>query len=240
MKKIAVLTFACAAFAVSCKQETPEKPKVTYTNSAKPKPEVKVDTAQIEVADLPIQIPGTNVLIHPVGDLSVYGNRPRYDASSSAGSAPNFQISNYDEGEITGYLRNLKFQQVGQDSLRILADKPVLIQTATYLRAVAEKTKNQIMAYTLADGDTNQDGKLDASDIKSLYLSGADGTRFTKMSADMQELIDWNLVESMNRLYFRTIEDTNKNGEFDKTDVVHYHFIDLAAKEWKVSDYNPL
>jgi len=73
-----------------------------------------------------------------------------------------------------------------------------------------------------------------------LYLSEISGNRFTKMSVDFQELVDWNLIESKSRLYFRTIEDTNKNGAFDKNDVLHYHFIDLTSKEWKVSDYNPI
>jgi hypothetical protein len=43
------------------------------------------------------------------------------------------------------------------------------------------------------DADTNRDGKLDSSDIKSLYLSEISGKRFTKVSMDLQELIDWNL-----------------------------------------------
>lgn len=224
----------------ACKQEAPEKPKVTYDNSAKSeKPAQNTDTTQIEIADLPIHIPGTNYLIHPVGDLNIYGAGKRYGSGSATNDA-GFTISNYSEGEIAGYLRNLKFQQIGSDSIRVLSKEPLLIQTATFLKSVAEKTKLQIMAYTLADMDTNKDGKLDASDIKSLYLSEVGGARFTKMSAEMQELIDWNLIESQNRLYFRTIEDTNKNGEFDKNDVVHYHYIDLAAKDWKVSDYKPI
>ena len=88
--------------------------------------------------------------------------------------------------------------------------------------------------------DKNEDGKLDASDIKSLYLSEVSGKRFTKVSTDFLELIDWNLIEPENRLYFRTIEDANKNGEFDKNDLMHYHFIDLSGKDWKVSDYKPV
>lgn len=242
MKRISIILCAILTLSiVSCKEETPEKPKVSYEAEAKSAKETPVaDTARIEVADLPIHIPGTNFLIHPVGDLSVAAGRPRYDASASAAGSPGFQISIYDEGEITGYLRNLKFQQIGQDSLSVLADKPVLIQTATYLRSVADKTKAQLMVYTLADADTNKDGKLDVSDIRSLYLSDMGGARFTKLSEDMQELIDWNLVESLSRLYFRTIEDTNKNGEFDKTDVVHYHYLDLTGKEWTVRDYQPV
>jgi hypothetical protein len=46
------------------------------------------------------------------------------------------------------------------------------------------------------DLDTNKDGKLDSSDIKCLYLSDISGKKFTKISADFQELIDWNLIES--------------------------------------------
>jgi hypothetical protein len=88
--------------------------------------------------------------------------------------------------------------------------------------------------------DTNKDVKLDDNDIKSLYLSDISGNRFTKISLDFQELIDWKVVESTNRLYYRTIEDTNKNGEFDKNDQVHYYFIDFSNKDWKSTEYKPI
>ena len=226
---------------VSCKNDT-EKPKVTYENTSKTsKAAAKVDTTQIEIADLPIHMQGTNYMIHPVGDLNIYGgsSKVRYDSASNVNDI-SFQISNYGENEITGYLRNFKFQEIGSDSLRTLTDKPVLIQTATYLRSVSEKTKQQLLVYTLADMDTNKDGRLDANDIKTLYISEISGERFTKISTDFQELIDWSLVESRNRLYYRSIEDTNKNGEFDKNDVVHYHFVELSDKDWKISDYSPI
>jgi hypothetical protein len=235
------LSVVLVALLCSCKEEPAEKPKVTYDAAKTEKAASKTDTTQIEIADLPIHIPGTNYLIHPVGDLNIYaGSSGAKYASETATNDIGFTISNYSEGEITGYLRNLKFQLIGSDSIKALSEKPLLIQSATFLKTVAEKTRQHIMVYTLADVDTNQDGKLDTNDIKSLYLSELGGGRFTKMSADMQELIDWNLIESQDRLYFRTIEDTNKNGEFDKNDVLHYHFIDLNAKDWKVSDYNPV
>lgn len=225
----------------SCKNEAPEKPKVSYDNSSKSKTSVKVDTTQIEIADLPIQMQGTNYLIFPVGDLNIFGGNSKsgYYSSSNANDV-RFRISNYGENEIAGYLRNLMFQEVGSDSIRSLTDKTVLIQTATFLKAVSDKTKQQIMVYTLADMDTNKDGKLDQSDIKSLYISEISGNRFTKISTDFHELIDWNLIESQNRLYFRTIEDANKNGEFDKNDIPHYHYVDLSNRDWKVSDYSPI
>ncbi len=224
---------------VSCKDEV-QKPKVIYDASNKAKVVTKTDSTQIEVADLPIQMQGTNYLIHPVGDLRVFerGSKARYGSSSV--NDVSFTISNLGEYEITGYLQNLKFQKVDSDSIRPLTDKPALILTATYLKPVADRTQNQVMVYTLADSDTNKDGKIDTSDIKTLYLSHISGENFTKISEDFQELVDWSLIESKSRLYFRTIEDTNQNGQFDKNDVLHYHYIDLASKKWEVKSYKPI
>jgi hypothetical protein len=223
----------------SCKEEI-EKPKVTYDASKVGKELTKADSTQIKIADLPIQMQGTDYLIHPVGDLSVYekGTKNRYGSSSV--NDLSFTISNASEYEITGFLQNLKFQKIGSDSIKALTDKPVLIQTATYLKTVSDKINKQIMVYSMMDLDTNKDGKLDVSDITTLYLSKISGDKLTKVSADFQELIDWNLIESQNRLYFRTVEDTNKNGKFDSKDVVHYNYIDLANKDWKVESYNPI
>lgn len=220
----------------SCKKEEAEKPKVIYENTSKAKPSVAVDTNQIEVADLPINMEGTNFLIHPIGTITGSGK----GIKSSADSDQSFTVSNYGEYQITGYLKNLKFQEIGKDSVYALTDKQVLIETATFLKNFSDKTKQQLMVYSLADMDTNKDGKLDNSDIKSLYISTISGQKFTKLSADFQELIDWKILESKSILYFRTIEDTNKNGEFDAEDNLQYHFVDLLSKDWKVSSYKPI
>jgi hypothetical protein len=231
------IAFVIIGTLVSCKDEV-QKPKVIYDAKSKAKEITNTDSTQIEVADLPIQMQGTNYLIHPVGDLRVFEKGSKRYGSSSVNDF-SFTISNLGEFEITGYLQNLKFQKIDSDSIRPLSDKPVLILTATYLKSIADKSLNQIMVYTLTDSDTNKDGKIDTGDIKTLYLSDISGDNFTKVSADLQELVDWNLIESNNRLYFRTIEDTNQNGQFDKNDVLHYNYIDLAAKKWDVKSYKP-
>ena len=240
MKKLHITLIGIAIlFLTSCKEEV-EKPKVTYDGASKTKVLIKVDSSQIQIADLPIQMEGTDYLIHPIADLSIRekGIKSRYGSSSV--NDLSFTISNYGEFEITGFLQNLKFQKIDSDSIKKLTDKPVLIQTATYLKSVADKTNNQIMVYTMVDMDTNKDGKVDTSDIKALYLSEISGEKFTKISYDFQELIDWKLIGSKNRLYYRTIEDTNKKGEFDKKDVINYYYIDLSKKEWKIIDYEPV
>lgn len=223
---------------VSCKKEV-EKPKVIY-NSTNDKSVAKVDSSQISIADLPIQMEGTHYLIHPVGDLRVYerGTKARYGSSSVIDLS--FTISNLGDEEVTGYLENLKFQKIDSDSIKALTDKPALILTATYLKGIADKTNSQILVYTMYDLDTNRDGKLDTSDIKALYLSDISGERFTKVSANFEELIDWSLIESKNRLYYRTVEDTNKNGQFDKNDVVHYNYINLLDSKWEAKSYDPI
>lgn len=228
-------TFLLVAM-VSCKKEEVEKPKVIYEDSAKSKPMEIVDTTQIEVADLPIALEGTSYLIHPIGQL----NREGKALKSSSDTEEGFTVSNYGEYQITGYLKNLKFQEIGKDTLTTLTTKPVLIETVTFLKALADKTKQQLLVYTLSDMDTNKDGKLNGEDIKSLYISTISGSKFTKLSADYQELVDWKMIESQHLLYFRTIEDTNKNGAFDSKDQMQYQYVNLKDGRWAVTAYHPI
>ena len=240
MKKLSIYIFPILILLVSCKEES-KKPKVIYEDAKAVVAPVKKDSTQIKIADLPIQMEGTSFLIHPMGEYSMTdGNSKTNSGSSSYDKDESFKVSNYSDYEITGYISNFKFQKIGSDSLHLLTEKPVLIQTVTYLKTVSDKTKQQVLVYTLADMDTNNDGKINSNDIKTIYLSDISGNKFTKIAADFFELIDWNLIESNSHLYFRTIEDINKNGAFDKTDKVHYHFVNLQNKDWKVEEYSPI
>ena len=225
---------------LNCKEEK-ETPKVTYENPTKTEIKtVAVDSSQIAIADLPIQMEGTSYLIHPIGDFRVYEGRSKSPYGTSNTDKVSFSISNYNRFELTGFLQNLKFQHIDSTELHLLTDKKVVITNVSYLNTVFEKSKKQLLVYTIVDMDTNRDKKLDADDIKGLYISTISGKNFTKLSENMGELIDWNLVESKNRLYFRTIEDTNQNGQFDKNDRINYHFVDLLSPEFTIENYNPI
>ena len=232
---IAIAGIICM-FTISCVKEK-EKPKVIY-DEGKAAAAKKADTSQIKVADLPVLMEGTKYLIHPVGDIRVYDDSNRSYGSSRTNSSASYAISNYNRYEITGYFENLKFQHIDSTAMTPLTDKKIQIQTATFLETMF--LKRQLLVYTLVDTDTNKDGKMDVNDIKALYMSEMGGKKFTKISSDMQELIDWNIIEAQNRLYFRTIEDINKNGAFDKTDLVHYHYVDLLGESWKPQAYEPV
>ncbi|ESU22815.1 hypothetical protein FEDK69T_17180 [Flavobacterium enshiense DK69] len=226
------------ALLASCKGEA-EKPKVIYEGEKNtPEKTVVKDSSQIKIADLPIYMEGSKYLIHAIGDVRVSAEGGSYGSSKT--NSMSYAISNYNRFELTGYFENLKFQHIDSTDLRPLTDKAVQIQTATYLNTIYDKSKQQILVYSLVDSDTNKDGKLDANDIKALYISTMSGQKFTKLSTELQELIDWSVVEVQNRLYFRTIEDINKNGAFDKNDKVNYHFVNLLSKDWAVETYEPI
>ena len=237
MKKIIqIISVLSILMFISCKEEA-EKPKLSYNKTDKKQAEQKQDTTKILVASLPIQFDLTDYLIYPVGNINSNYEWASKTYDSRSEETANFNISNSMDNEITGYLQNLKFQKTDSDSLISLTKKPLLIQTVSYLPIIAAKTRQQILVYLLADADTNEDGKLDLNDIKSLYLSDISGSKFTKISTVIQEVLDWKIIESKNRLYFRAVEDTNKNGKFDKTDKIHYNYINLLEKEWKAVEY---
>ena len=232
-----ILSFALFLSLVSCKQEQ-ETPKVSYEENKISQPSTPKDSSEFKVADLPILMEGTNYLIHPVGDVRVYDIEGKTYGSSKANQI-SYAISNYNRFEITGFFDNLNFQHIDSINVKPLTNQKVQIQSATFLNTIAAKSKQQIMVYTLVDADTNKDGKINQNDIRALYLSTTSGTKFTKISTNFQEVIDWNVIEKTNRLYFRSIEDVNKNGAFDKNDKVHYHYVNLLANEWKVEIYTP-
>ena len=228
MKKYSLLI---TLIVLSCNKPK-EVPKVTYdATKNQAKQTVQPSSTEIEIADLPVQMEGNRYLLHPIGAVRI-GNEKRNVENS-------FVLSNYNRLELTGNFSNLKFQHQDSTSLRLLTDKKVKIQNVTLISA-ANTNKKSFLVYLLEDMDSNQDGVLDDNDIKDLYISSADGTNFKKLSADYQEIVDWKVIESKNQLYFRTLEDINKNGAFDKTDKVHYYCVDLNSKMLDVTEYNPI
>lgn len=245
MKKIngmknLVLALTLFLALASCKQEK-EVPKVRYSSEKKDSKPI-IDSADLQVSDLPIEFPNTDVLVFPVGNVNFVSRDSKIgsETSSKSYSTQSFNVSNYNDFEITGYLTNLKFQKQNTDSLEVLTNKSLLIESVTYLKNFADKSNKKILLYSLADADTNQDNAIDQDDIKSIYASDIYGKEFQKLSPDLQEVIDWNVLEGIKRLYFRTIEDFNKNGAFDAKDKVHYFYVDLMQKELKAVEYKPI
>lgn len=230
MKRQILFIVPWVTFLVSCKEEA--KPKVKYNQPAV-QVEVKKDTSRLEASDLPMQFGDSKYLVYPIGDLHLGEvQKEKFDSRSYEDNV-SFNVSNAIDDEISGYLRNIKFQAIGQDSIYALTDKMMMIERMTYLK------EEKMYVYVLADSDTNQDTVIDSDDVKSLYMSTEMGTLLTKVSPEVQELIDWKYIKAAKKVFFRTIEDANKNGAFDKGDKMHYFFVALGQKEWKPIEYFP-
>jgi len=240
MRKIISLGFVLILLS-SCRKE--EKPKVIYTKTKNAEPtELKVDSSLVKISDTPIHYFDTKYLIHPIGEYRMSKSRSNPDGFFGSGSynTGSFSISNYNGSEIRGNFHNLKFQRIDSDIITNLSTKNIRIKSVTFLRDIYDNSEKQILVYRVFDKDTNRDNKLDNNDIETLYISKIDGTAFTKITTEFQQLIDWKEIKIMNRLYFRSIEDTNKNGEFDNLDNIHYHFVDFNQNKQVVTEYNPI
>jgi hypothetical protein len=229
----------CLLIVISCKKEA-EQPKVSYDKTNKHLPKEQPKSASIiTVADLPIHFTGSDYLIFPIGQVTVSDNDSKFESSSAEVSHVSFSVSDHIDNEITGNLKQIKIQKINSDSLVALTSKNIIIESITFLKDIKLKNKSHILVYEVADNDTNKDGIINVHDIKSLYLSEDSGTRFTKITNDFEELLDWNLVEVKNRIYLRTVEDTNKNGAMDAKDQLRNGYINLLDNEWKATEYKP-
>lgn len=235
MKKI-VICIGLIVTLLGCTNE--KKPKIVYDESGK-KVEVGKDSTKILMADLPIYIDSTEFLVHPIGELRLYEKDKLYSGRSSW-SSNSFYISDYNNYTFTGALHNLQFEQLGSNKLVPLTQENIKIESAQFLHELFKTTGKQLFIYKIIDADTNADGILDYTDIKSLYVSRIDGSGFKKLNTNGHELIDFKIMNNIHRLYFRTISDKNKDGVFDEKDSLQYHYLNLIDDDLKVTTYFPV
>ncbi|NRD20723.1 hypothetical protein HNV08_11745 [Winogradskyella eckloniae] len=233
MKSI-ILIFALALTLSNCDERRTNR----INHDATIETEVKKDSSQIEIADLPILIDSTDYLIHPIGHITEY--KSRFSSYSGKRGYNSFSVSNYNDFSIQGEFSNLKFQHINSEKLTALTDKIVEITSVRFLETIREQTGFQYLIYTIRDTDTNKDSKINSEDIEALYISTIDGKNLKKLTPDLAKIAYWKVIPKLNRLYFKSISDTNKNGEFDKHDHVNYQYINLKSNNLNVIDYKPL
>ncbi|TXK76886.1 hypothetical protein [Mesonia sp. K4-1] len=220
----------------SCKNN--DKPTVTYDN-LNDKKEITRDSSIIVINELPIEIDSTDYLVYIIGEPSNISYGSSYSGFSSESNNRNsFSVINSYNSTISGKIHNLKFQKFESDTITQLTNETILINSVDFLREIFNINKKQYLLYTVYDNDSNADQKINYQDLRSLYMSEINGQGFKKLTPDFQELINWKIIKSQNRLYFRTIEDIDKNGEFDNEDKLHYFYIDFDKDNLKSKEYN--
>jgi hypothetical protein len=232
-----ILSFVLfAILIISCKKDDK---KISHDNTVEI--ELKKDSTKIEIADLPIIIDSTDYLIHPIGHITEYGSRfSKLSSYESGRSYTSYSISHYNKFSLKGEFSNLKFQHKDSDTLNPLTNEIIEITSVTFLEDIRKFSGNTFLVYTIRDEDTNKNMKIDDNDVRTLYISTIDGKNLKRLTPKLDQIVDWKTIPNLNRLYFKSIADTNKNGEFDKMDKVNYQYVNLSDPELKVIKYNPI
>lgn len=237
MRELAICIVLLTLFA-SCGQQ----PKIDYEEKIDTTSVVDdrvKDTTKILVSELPIKFDSTDILIFAIGlvDLQERGGYSKI-GSGSYGSS-DIASSYFNQDYLIGNFINLVFQDKGRNE-RKLTDKKILIRNVNFLREIFSKTKAGYLLYSISDRDSNGDKELSHSDLEALYISKIDGTDFKKITKELHEFYDYKLIKGECKVYFRTLEDKNKDGELNNQDKFHYYYIDFTAENYVVTEYNPV
>lgn len=242
MKTLYIFSISFSLLFWSCISDP--KPTVVYpkdsTNKVGEQPLI-VDTTLVLTGELPVYFDSTDYLLFPIGPIRVYsrGDNKIYYGSGSSGDK-SFSIGYLSGTTYTGNLDNVMIQHLDSTDFRPITDKVIKITSFRFLESIRKRTKQQLVVMTVIDIDSNNDGKLTSEDIESLYVSNLNGKNLKKLSIELQELLDWKILGINKRLYFRTLEDIDKNGEFNKKDKIHHFYVELENEEFNVIEYDPL
>ncbi|REE24722.1 hypothetical protein DFQ09_10328 [Winogradskyella pacifica] len=232
--KSTFIILCLALFIMGCKEKSQT---ISHDDTIETK--IKKDSSKIEIADLPILIDSTDYLIHPIGYITEYDNS-KFSSYSKGGGHTSYAVSRYNKFSITGEFSTIKFQHLNSEKFTALSDEIMEITAISFLENIRAQTGLQFFVYTIRDADTNKDSKLDFNDIETLYISTIDGKNLKKLTPEFAQIVDWKVIPKQNRLYFKSISDTNKTGEFDKNDKVNYQYVNLENEDLSIINYNPL
>jgi hypothetical protein len=237
MRKLIILFIIIISFSACTKRD-----KRKVVDDPKSVSEIKKEDNTVDIAHLPLHIDSTNFLIHPIGNYKIEKSRSKYYSEDGVGysSLDNYSSNNYNGYKIVGDLSNVKFQHINSKKLNPITNQVIKIQSMSFLYRIFNDHKIEIYVYDVIDKDTNKDGKLTYEDLKSIYISKHDGSDFKRISPQQQEVSQWKEMTTNKRLYFKSIEDADNNGEFDKKDKTHYFYLDLSIPNSKVVEYYPI
>jgi hypothetical protein len=234
-----LIAFVAMSLLISCGQD---RAKIDYKkaiDTTSVTDDSIKDTTKILVSELPVKFDSTEMLLFAI-ELVDLQERGGYSKIGS-GSYENSDVASsfFNSDNLIGNFINIVFQDKSGEE-RKLTDKKIKIRSIHFLRDIFKKTKTGYLLYSISDRDSNGDNELDHSDLEALYISKIDGSDFRKLTKELHEFYDWRLIKGENRIYFRTLEDKNKDGELNNQDKFHYYFIDFMNDKYSMTEYNPI
>ncbi|MEM8889007.1 MAG: hypothetical protein AAGD28_13570 [Bacteroidota bacterium] len=233
------IIFACLllVFLSGCVKK--ESQRIVYSDGATIEEVVNQDDKSKQIADFPFQFYPGGKLVHILGSVKHFGRYKNLDIFSSGSSEPSFEVSYRYGEELGGNIDGILFQDLDSDYLAPLTTETIKILNIHFLQLFHEKSGKDYILYKIVDQDSNQDQVLDKKDVVSLYISRGDGSDFIKLSNDQEELISWKYLHEPERIYFKTLADSNKDGKFNVKDQFSYHYVDLSGEEPVLNSYDP-
>ena len=209
-----VITGMICILIASCQQRS----KINYESNIDTTAveEGQRDTTKVLVSQLPVKFDSTESLIFAVSAIGITGrndmSKSAYDYYSTSTSASYFR-----NDHLTGDFVNVIFRD-GKGNERKLTHYKMKISDIVFLRPIFQSTGQGYILYTVNDRDTNGDHVYDYRDLEALYISKADGSEFKKLSKELNEFYDYTIIKDESKLYFRTLEDTDKDGALNNKD----------------------
>lgn len=237
MKRL-LFTFLAYTILISCNESSPKINHEIKVDTVATVDDIVRDSTKVLVSELPIKFDSTDVLLYAVGmvDLQKRGGYSKF--SSGSYSSSEIGSSYFNRDDFRGDFFNIIF--IDNSGKRLLTKNEIKIKQGIFLRQIYNMNKVGYILYTIYDRDTNGDKTLDNNDVEALYISNVDGTKFTKLTNELHEFYDYQLLKDDRKLYFRTLEDINKDGKLNNNDKFHYYFIDFISDNYSVKEYNPL
>lgn len=182
------------------------------------------------VADLPFAFDSVDYLYFPISltredfDLrSLTGSFVKKSGSYSA----EYKNGNY----INCNLDNILIRPKNKSTFRLLTNSRLKIKNLTYLYRIDTIHNKAMFLYEIADKDTNKDNEITSEDIIGLFSSKTNGDSFKRISPANEHLIDRKTNYSLGLLFFRTLEDVDKNNEFDENDRINLYEYNLLTED---------
>ncbi len=234
-----ILTFLVVIFLFSCgsKHQTPE---VVYPNNMTDSTHTASELDPISrnlFMDFPFAFDSSSLFIYPVRNTHDSRGSDNKNNKISSDFMNSYQYSDWAEmsqSGASGWFYNFLFQDENTQDLRPITDKDIRFSEMIIIRDSVSQQAVHTLLLKVYDKDSNQDKLLNREDLISYYVADVNGKNLRKISPEGHLTSGHIYRKRLKRLYFRTIEDIDKNGIFEKNDPRHQYF--YSIKTGKVTE----
>lgn len=179
-------------------------------------------------ADIPFSFDSLKYLYFPIGETNEsFKMNVRSFASSYSKTAKSYSLGYVSDRDVSCNLNNLLIRPKNIATFKLLTKSDLRIKSLNYLYRIDTIFGIDRFIYRIIDSDSNKDTYLNDDDLVGLYTSKTNGDDLKRVSPKNQQLIDWETIDLQGLLYFRTMEDIDRNGAFDDKDRINLYEYNL-------------